>query len=419
MSTSHPHRSNRSRVFVTGMGVISPMGHHPSDHVESMQAGASHFKKIDFFDVSRQRVTTAGVVNFPDSLGDHQLNAKEVGRLDRGSKLMLYATGEALNSANLHEIPPSTPMVIGTSAGAMPLGEDYYKAATTEPLTRQGQLSRVDHYQAQKGMAMIQRAWGFRAECQIISNACASGANAIGHAYQMIQSGEKSIALAGGYDAISEMVFSGFNALQALSESGIPRPFDADRDGLALGEGAAMFVLETEESMLARGASPLAEVLGYGMATDLHHLTQPHPEGKAAISSMTAACRDAGILPSDIQYINSHGTGTPLNDVAEANAICTWCANEGEGADASPMMVSSTKSAMGHALGGAGAIESAICLLTLQEQFVPASLNVRTADDACQFDLVQTPRPTALDTVLTNSFGFGGCNASLIFRRVH
>ncbi len=406
------------RIFITGMGVISPMGHSPTDHVESMRAGNTHFSEIDFFDVSRQRVTTAGVVDFPDSLGDHQLSDRELARLDRGSKLMLYATGEAIKSAQLSYISPTNPMVIGTSAGAMPLGEAYYKAATTEPLTHRGQLTRVEHYQAQKGMAMIQRAFGFRAQCQIISNACASGANAIGHAYQLLKSGQKSLALAGGYDAISEMVFSGFNALKALSESGIPRPFDADRDGLALGEGAAMFVLETEESMQKRGAVPLAEIMGYGMATDLHHLTQPHPEGKAAISSMTAACRDAGVSPSEIQYINSHGTGTPLNDIAEANAICTWSANEGAGSDAQKMMVSSTKSAMGHALGGAGAIESAICLLALREQIVPASLNVRKIDAACQFDLVQTPRHAELDTVLTNSFGFGGCNASLIYRRI-
>lgn len=399
------------------MGVISPMGHSPSDHVESMRAGKTHFREIDFFDVSRQRVTTAGVVDFPDSLGEHQLSDKELARLDRGSKLMLYATGEAIKSAQLSKISAAAPMVIGTSAGAMPLGEAYYKAATSEPLTHRGQRARVEHYQAQKGMAMIQRAFGFRAQCQIISNACASGANAIGHAYQLLKSGQKSLALAGGYDAISEMVFSGFNALHALSESGIPRPFDADRDGLALGEGAAMLVLETEASMLKRGAAPLAEIIGYGMATDLHHLTQPHPEGKAAISSMTAACRDAGISPSEIQYINSHGTGTPLNDIAEANAICTWCANEGAGSDAQKMMVSSTKSAMGHALGGAGAIESALCLLALKEQIVPASLSIRKIDAACQFDLVQTPRSAELDTVLTNSFGFGGCNASLIFRR--
>lgn len=417
MTSSANFPAPSPRIFMTGMGVISPMGCSPAAHVKSMRKGQTHFREIDFFDVSRQRVTTAGVVDFPESLGDHRLSQKEISRLDRGSKLMLYATGQALQSAHLSHISPSTPMVIGTSAGAMPIGEDYYKVATTVPQTHQGQLQRVEHYQAQKSMAMVQRAFGFHAQCQIISNACASGANAIGHAYQLLKWGQKSIALAGGYDAISEMIFSGFNALQALSESGIPRPFDADRDGLALGEGAAMFVLETETSMLSRGSTPLAEVIGYGMATDLHHLTQPHPEGKAAISSMTAACRDAGILPSDIQYINSHGTGTPLNDVAEANAICTWCANEREGADAKSMMVSSTKSAMGHALGGAGAIESALCLLALQQQMVPASLNIRVPDAACQFDLIQKPRATQLDTVLTNSFGFGGCNASLIFHR--
>lgn len=398
------------RVFVTGMGVISPMGKCAREHVAAMRAGSTHFKEIDFFDVSRQRVKTAGVVDLPEFLGDHSLTDRELLRLDRGSKLMLYATGEALKSARLEQVPPSTSMVIGTSAGAMPLGEEYFKAATTDPLQRAGQFLRIEHYQAQKGMGMIQRAFGFRAQLQIISNACASGANAIGHAYQSIKSGQRSIALAGGYDGLSEMVFSGFNALQALSESGVPRPFDADRDGLALGEGAAMFVLESEESMLERGATPLAEVVGYGMATDLHHLTQPHPEGKAAVSSMTAACRDAGLEPSDIQYINSHGTGTPLNDVAEANAISHWA-----GDHAKNIMVSSTKSAMGHALGGAGAIESSLCLLALQEQWVPASLNVREVDLACRFDLVKEPRSTKLQNVLTNSFGFGGCNATLIF----
>lgn len=397
------------------------MGNSLPDHAASMRSGSTHFKEIDFFDVSRQRVTTAGIVDFPESLGAHTLSEKKLERLDRGSKLMLYATGQALDAANLSDSPTQlsadTPMVIGTSAGAMPLGEAYYKASVNEPVSNAGQLTRVEHYQAQKGMAMIQQAFGFRAQTQIISNACASGANAIGHAFHLLKSGSHELALAGGYDAVSEMVFSGFNALQALSESGIPRPFDAERDGLALGEGAAMFVLETESSMRARGATPLAEVTGYGMATDLHHLTQPHPEGKAAVASMTAACRDAGIAPSDIQYINSHGTGTPLNDVAEANAICTWCANEGDGKSAKNMIVSSTKSAMGHALGGAGAIESALCILALQEQFVPGSLNVRTPDPACQFDLALSPRDVSLDTVLTNSFGFGGCNASLIFKK--
>ncbi|BDS07770.1 3-oxoacyl-[acyl-carrier-protein] synthase 2 [Oceaniferula spumae] len=412
MSSPSAEASSSNRVFITGMGMISPLGHDRETHIKSLKEGKNHFSEVKLFDCSRQRVKTAGMINLDDCSDHHQLSEKEMKRLDRGGKILMHATGEALRDAGLSEVPEGIPFVVGTSAGAMPLGEHYYRQANTLPLNRRGQFSRVEHYQPQRSAATVQRGLGFRGHTQIISNACASGANAIGHAYQLIKSGKKQIALAGGYDALSEMVFTGFGSLQALCQSGIPRPFDADRDGLAIGEAAAMMVLESEESMLARGATPIAEVCGYGMATDLHHLTQPHPEGNAAISSMGQACRDGNIQPSEIQYINSHGTGTPLNDVAEANAICHWA-----GDHAKNIMVSSTKSAMGHSLGGAGAIESAICLLALESQSVPASLNIRTPDPACKFDLVTEPREAKLDTVLTNSFGFGGCNATLIFRR--
>lgn len=411
---SSSQASNSHRVFVTGMGMISPLGNDRDTHTMSLRAGQTHFSEVDLFDCSKQRVKTAGMIQLKDCSADHQLTEKELQRLDRGGKILMHATSQALHDAQLTEVPDGIPFVIGTSAGAMPLGEAYYRQATTLPLSRRGQLERVEHYQPQRSVATVQRGLGFRGQTQIISNACASGANAIGHAYQLIKSGKKQIALGGGYDALSEMVFSGFGSLQALCQSGIPRPFDADRDGLAIGEAAAMMVLESEESMIKRGATPIAEVCGYGMATDLHHLTQPHPEGNAAVNSMTMACQDGQISPPEIQYINSHGTGTPLNDIAEANAICQWA-----GEHAKNIMVSSTKSAMGHSLGGAGAIEAAICLLAMEDQCVPASLNIRTPDPACQFDLVQEPRSAHLDTVLTNSFGFGGCNATLIFRRKH
>jgi len=166
--------------------------------------------------------------------------------------------------------------------------------------------------------------------------------------------------------------------------------------------------------MLARGAEPLAEICGYGIATDLHHLTQPHPDGTAALRSMMAACAEAGVQPCDIGYLNSHGTGTPLNDVAEANAISAWA-----GDDVGKIAVSSTKSAMGHLLGGAGAIESAICLLAMHYDILPASLHIRVADPACRFDLIREPRQAAIPYALTNSFGFGGSNASLIFRNTN
>ena len=397
------------RVFVTGMGIISPMGNDADAHFRAIRDGTNHFREVDFFDVSRQRVKTAGVADLGDSSQNFRLTPHEAARMDRGTRLVLHATAQAFETARLEEISPDTPFVVGTSAGAMPLGEDFYKAATTGD--RRGQFSRVEHYQPQRQASTVQRALGFRGQSQIISNACASGANAIGHAYHMIRSGSRQMAIAGGYDALCQLVFAGFDSLQALAESGIPRPFDANRDGLAIGEGAAMFVLESEESMRARGASPIAEICGYGMSTDLHHLTQPHPQGTAAVRSMTAACKQAGMQPREIHYINSHGTGTPLNDVAEANAISEWA-----GEDVGKIAVSSTKSAMGHLLGGAGAVESAICLLALKHQHLPASLNIREPDPACGFDLVREPRAAALEVALTNSFGFGGSNASLIFR---
>jgi len=394
------------------MGMISPMGNSAASHIASMRAGETHFREIDFFDVSRQRVQTAGVADLPEYHPGYAISEKVYRRLDRGSRFLLDATRRAWENAGLKSVPDTTPFVIGTSAAAMPLGEAYYKQAVTAPYSRRGKIALVEHYQAQRSMGVIQRAIGFRGQTQMVSNACASGANALGHAYQLIKSGQRDVALAGGYDALAQMVFAGFDSLQALTTSGIPRPFDADRDGLAIGEGAAVLVLESEQSMCERGVSPLAELCGYGMATDLHHLTQPHPEGKAAVRSMSAACSDSGMSPSEIQYINSHGTGTPLNDVAEAHAIRTWA-----GDHVRDIMVSSTKSAMGHLLGGAGAIESAICVLALREQCVPASLSIRTPDPACKFDLVQEPRDAKLDAVLTNSFGFGGCNATLIFRK--
>jgi 3-oxoacyl-[acyl-carrier-protein] synthase II len=245
----------------------------------------------------------------------------------------------------------------------------------------------------------------------IISNACASGANAIGHAWSLIRTGRAERVLAGGYDALAQVTFAGFDVLQALSPTGC-RPFDVGRDGLALGEGAAVLTLETRESARRRGASILGVLAGYGAATDIHHLTQPHPEGNAAWASMTAACDSAGLAPTDIDYVNAHGTGTVLNDSAEATAINRWA-----GARAPTLPVSSTKSSVGHLLGAAGAVEAVVCLMALREGFLPPSSTTETVDPLCRFPVVTRPRPAMLRAVLSNSFGFGGSNASLVFRR--
>ncbi|MEO7098144.1 MAG: beta-ketoacyl-[acyl-carrier-protein] synthase family protein [Luteolibacter sp.] len=399
---------NPRLVVVTGAGIVSPMGRDWAENTAGFRAGRSAFSPVTLFDVSRQRVGTAGQIDLPEAAPDSGISWKAWGRMDRGSRLAWLAAREALAQAGLSG--GEMPLIIGTSAAAMPVGEEYYKRALANPAQRHTQLSRVETYQATRQMTDMARALNVHGPQRIVSNACASGANAIGQAFHLVRSGRADCVLAGGYDALCQMVFAGFDALQALSPSGIPRPFDAARDGLAIGEGAGFVVVESAASAKARGARVVAEILGYGAATDIHHLTQPHPMGDAALMTMQTACAMAGLAPEQIDYINSHGTGTPLNDIAEGNAIQRWAGN-----DVGKIKVSSTKSAIGHLLGGAGAVESVISLMALTGQFLPASLNVREADPVCTFDLIREPREARVRRVLTNSFGFGGANATLIF----
>jgi 3-oxoacyl-[acyl-carrier-protein] synthase II len=217
--------------------------------------------------------------------------------------------------------------------------------------------------------------------------------------------------LAGGYDALSLLVFAGFDSLQALSPT-VCRPFDAHRDGLALGEGAAVMTLETLESARHRNAAILGELLGYGAAIDLHHLTQPYPEGDAALASMHTACAAAGVTPAEVDYLNAHGTGTPLNDSSEARAIHRWAGDR-----AATLPVSSTKAGVGHLLGAAGAVEAVVCLMALREQWLPPQTTLETPDPLCRFPIVRQPASARLEVALSNSFGFGGANATLVLRR--
>ncbi len=208
-----------------------------------------------------------------------------------------------------------------------------------------------------------------------------------------------------------QLTFAGFDSLQALSTTPC-RPFDAKRDGLTLGEGAAILTLETLGHAQKRGAEILGEIVGYGAATDIHHLTQPHPEGKAALAAMSAACSCANLSPAQIDYVNAHGTATPHNDATEAAAINSWA-----GECAQKLRVSSTKAASGHLLGAAGAVEAVISLMTLRGQWLPPQTASGMTDPACRFQIVKEASDAKIETVLSNSFGFGGANATLIFRR--
>jgi 3-oxoacyl-[acyl-carrier-protein] synthase II len=405
-----PKSAAKARVVITGAGMVTALGLDWNSNAQGFRAGQTAFRSVSLFDVSRHRVKTAAEVDVPSGLPATRLSAREEGRLDRAARLLLLAATQAWEQARWTGTE-SIPVVLGTTSGSMTMGQDYYKQACGAPHDRRVQATRVTQYQSQSQALTLCKALGFSGPVTIIANACASGANALGHAWSLVRSGHAQRILTGGYDALSELVFAGFGSLQALSPTAC-RPFDATRDGLALGEGAAVFTLETFEHARQRGAKILGEIVGYGAVNDAHHLTQPQPAGNAAFDAMTLACQSANVAPGHIGYVNAHGTATPLNDSAEAAAINRWA-----GPCASQLAVSSTKASIGHLLGAAGAVEVGVCLMALQNQWLPPTATTTSVDPLCAFRLVTKPERASLDYALTNSFGFGGANASVVLKR--
>lgn len=401
-------RSNR--VVVTGAGIITAFGNGWRKNADGFRAGKKAFRPVTLFDVSKQRCKIAAEIDLPEKFPPSQLSQNNFGRFARASKMLLLAAHEAWTQSGWRA-EENLPVVLGTTSGEMTLGENYLKHALASPADFRRQPSRVEHYQVQRQGLDLCDAFGFSGAATTISNACASGANAVGHAFELIRSGRAEKVLTGGYDALSQLTFAGFDSLQALSSNPC-RPFDAARDGLSLGEGAAILTLENLASARKRSAEILGEIIGYGAATDTHHLTQPHPNGDAALASMNAACAMAKILPEQIDYLNAHGTATPQNDATEAAAINRWA-----GVNAEKMIVSSTKAGIGHLLGAAGAVEAVVCLMALREQFLPPEISIGETDPACRFQIVRQPAEEKIELTLSNSFGFGGANASLVFRR--
>ncbi|HLH52229.1 MAG TPA: beta-ketoacyl-[acyl-carrier-protein] synthase family protein [Verrucomicrobiae bacterium] len=402
--------SNSPRVVVTGAGIITSLGCGWGPNAQGFRSGTTAFRPVTLFDVAKQRVKLAGEVEMPGLLPRTRLSPRTMARMDRASKLLLHAATEAWTQSGWQACE-NLPLVLGTTGGGMNLGEAVYRQAIAAPLSRRSQASRVIHYQPPRQAIDLMEAFGFSGPVTIIANACASGANAIGHAWELIRFGRAERVLAGGYEGLSQLIFSGFDSLQALSPT-VCRPFDAQRDGLALGEGAAVLTLETLESAARRNAVILGEIVGYGAVTDSHHLTQPHPQGDAALAAMNAACASAGLTAQSIGYVNAHGTGTPLNDSAEAAALNRWA-----GARATTLPVSSTKSSVGHLLGAAGAVEVVICLMSLCGRWLPPTSTLQTKEAACTFPVLRKAVDAKIEYALTNSFGFGGANASVIVRR--
>ena len=400
-SSSRP--PNTARVAVVAAGIVSPLGFGIEETLASLREGRDCVTPVTAFAVDRCRCQTAGQV-LDARLAKADEASPHPERLHRVARMMILALKEALAQAKGYQ-PQLT--VMGTTSGGMTFGEQYYRGLKANKAAARHAASLIANYTPQKPVMDAQEAFGITAPCQVIANACASGTNAIGHAFDCVRSGRYQRVLAGGYDAISELVFVGFDSLQASTPDRC-RPFDSQRTGMVLGEGAAILALENLEAAQERGATILAEIIGYGISTDNHHLTQPNPSGSGPRQAMESALHSAGISAGEIDYINAHGTATPFNDAAEGKAIAELFAR---------VPISSTKGMMGHSLGAAGAVEAIISLLALQHQLLPPNINFRQGDAELDLNIVaNTAQAGRVRTVLSNSFGFGGTNASVIMR---
>ena len=402
-SNSPNEKKVSARVAVVAAGVVSPLGVGLGETLESLRKARDCVSPVTRFSVGQCRCKTAGQV--PDErLFTGQGEGRRGHRLHRASHMMIQTLKEVLTQEP-HFKPELT--VIGTTSGGMSYGEHYYRSLRQAEELRHSP-TWIANYPAQKPVIDAEEAVGISAPCQVIANACASGTNAIGHAFECVRSGRYRRVLAGGYDALSEMVFVGFDSLQASTPEKC-RPFDRHRTGMVLGEGAAILALENLELAQERGAPVLAEIIGYGISTDNFHITQPDPSGIGPLQAMERALHSAQVSANEVDYINAHGTATLFNDAAEGKAIS-------ELFDRVP--VSSTKSMMGHSLGAAGAVEAVICLMALQHQFLPANINFCASEEGANLNIVSNQsRSMPLRTVLSNSFGFGGTNASILLQK--
>ena len=396
------------RVAITGAGSINALGNGVEAFESGLRAASCAIGTISLFDSTGYRSTCAAEV--AGLRAPAWLPKPIARRTSRSDVLALIAAREALESAGLEGAASELGLVVAATTGGMHASEEYLRRSLLAlPAARPAAILTTPVSASTDLLAGLLGCEGPRLT---VSTACSSGANALGIASDWIRGGRAEAVLCGGVDSLCRMTFSGFNALQALDA--VPcRPFDRRRAGLSLGEGAAMFVFEDRERALARGATVLAEFLGYGISADAHHITQPRPDGAGALLAMQRALDDSGVVAEELDYVNAHGTATPLNDVLETRAIKALC-----GAHAYRIPVSSTKSMVGHCLAAAGAIEALACVLALRGGFVPATATLEQPDPECDLDYVpRVSRTQTLRTALSNSYGFGGNNTALVLRR--
>lgn len=398
------------RVAITGMGSVNALGAGVVPFAEGLRGGHCAIGALSLFPAAGFRSTVAAEVKCIHA--PEWIPRTVSRRASRSALLALVAASEAWRMACFELGKPAdrpTGVVLGTTTGGLANGENAFRRNRLE----KGRGSLIDWLETPVSAPtdILAQLFAPNGPRLTVSTACSSGANAIGLAADWVRDGRIEVALCGATDSLCWMTFSGFNALQALDRRPC-RPFDRDRAGLSLGEGAAVFVLESWENACARGAPIMAELVSYGASADAYHLTQPRPDGLGAAEAMHRALNEGKLEAEEIDYINAHGTGTPLNDLVETRAI-----KEVFGNHAYRIPVTSIKSMIGHCLGAAGAIEVLASVLAMRGGFVPPTVNLENADTECDLDYVpQASRSARLGTVLSNSYGFGGNNTSVIVR---
>lgn len=402
----------RTRVVVTGLGTISAAGPGTASLREALHGERTCIGPVTIVETEGLKVHIAGEVR---DVPEPRLMPRSARvRASRSDRFALLALDEALAQSGL-ELPLATParvgVAIGSSTGGMLETEAYYRTRLTGAPAGVWR-KRLAAATVAAPTDLVAGALGATGPRLSPSTACSSGAIAVAMAATWIRSGAADVVVAGGSDALTRMTFTGFHALQALSSEPC-RPFDRDRRGLSLGEGAGVLILESEAHARRRGATVLAEIAGAGMSCDASHPTAPHAEARGAVLALTGALRDAGLRPDQIDYVNAHGTGTVQNDVSE-----TFALKRVLGEAAGRVAVSSTKSLIGHLLGAAGAVEAIITVLALRDGFAPPTLHLEHPDPACDLNHVpQRGRALAIRSALSNSYGFGGNNCTLALRR--
>ncbi len=409
----------RRRVVVTGVGAVTPLGSHVQEFWDNLVAGKSGIDYIDTFDTTEYATKFAGIVrNFS---AENYFERKELRHIDRFAQFAYAATAEAMGDAAFSVTPERADrvgVVIGSGIGGIQSMLDNHESLLERGARRVSPFF-IPMLMANSATGLVSIITGATGPNGCPMAACATGNNAIGEAFEIIRDGAADVMIAGGAEAaVNPLSVAGFGALRALSTRNdapqqASRPFDADRDGFVLAEGAGVILLEELSHALSRGANVYAELVGFGMSADAYHLTAPDPEGAGAYRAMAAALDDAGIPPQDVDYINAHATGTDLGDRSETAAIKRLFGNH-----AHRLAISANKSQIGHLLGAAGGVEAVATLKSMQDCVVPPTINLERKDPYCDLDYVPgESRSLAVRVALSNGFGFGGHNDVLVFRR--